>query len=158
MKKLSIICLFVFIVVGCKSTSVTNTKLDNKTERMLKGNWTITAVNFSGSNYLAVNSFNVEDSKCFIGSNWSFVSNNNEGEMSLNNPSTDCKDFSSPITWYVNTDGNFILKIIDSHKAKDVNSGYILKLNNVTENSFDLIDKVNVAGKIEDITYSFQRQ
>ncbi|CAM1346814.1 hypothetical protein [Tenacibaculum crassostreae] len=158
MKKLSIIYLFVFMIIGCKSTSVTNTKLDNKTERMLKGNWTITAVNFAGSEYLKVNSFNIEDSNCFIGSNWSFISNNNEGEMALNNPSTDCKDFSSPITWYVNKDRNFVLKIINNHKAKDVNSGYILRLNNVTENSFELIDKINVAGQTKDITYSFQRK
>ncbi|MEE4000294.1 hypothetical protein V1T75_08085 [Tenacibaculum sp. FZY0031] len=158
MKKLSIICLLIFAVIGCKSTSVTNTKLDNKTERMLKGNWTITAVNFSGSDYLKVNSFNLEDSSCFIGSNWSFVSNNNKGEMSLNTPSTECKDFSSPITWYVNTDGNFVLKIINNHKAKDVNAGYILSVRNITETSFDLIDQVNVAGQLKDITYSFQRQ
>jgi hypothetical protein len=78
--------------------------------------------------------------------------------MSLNNPSTDCKDFSSPITWYVNKDGNFVLKIINNHKAKDVNAGYILRLRNVTETSFDLIDQVNVAGQVKDITYSFQRQ
>ena len=79
-------------------------------------------------------------------------------KMSLNNPSTDCKDFNSPITWYVNKDGNFVLKIINNHKAKDVNTGYILDLRNVTETSFDLIDKVNVAGQVKDITYSFQRQ
>lgn len=158
MKKILFLLLLSIAVIGCKSTSVTNTKLDNKTERMLKGNWTITAVNFPGSNYLKVNSFNLEDSSCFIGSNWSFVSNNNKGEMSLNNPSTDCKDFSSPITWYVNKDGNFVLKIINNHKAKDVNAGYILRLRNVTETSFDLIDQVNVAGQVKDITYSFQRQ
>lgn len=158
MKKLSIICLFIFLVVGCKSTSVTNTKLDNKTERMLKGNWTIASVNFAGSEYLKVNSFNIENSNCFVGSEWSFISNNNEGQMALNNPSTECKDFKSPITWYVNKDGNFVLKIINNHKAKDVNNGYILKLNNVTENSFELIDKINVAGQVKDITYSFQRK
>ncbi|TDQ29788.1 lipocalin family protein [Tenacibaculum caenipelagi] len=158
MKRIFFLLLLSTAVIGCKSTSVTNTKLDNKTERMLKGNWTIASVYFSGSDYLKVNSFNLEDSSCFIGSDWSFVSNNNKGEMSLNNPSTDCKGFSSPITWYVNKDGNFVLKIINNHKAKDVNTGYILKLNNVTETSFELIDKINVAGQVKDITYTFQRQ
>lgn len=158
MKKSLLLLLFSIALIGsgCKSTSVTNTKLDGKTERMLKGNWIITSVDFPGSDYLKITSFNIEDSKCFVGSNWSFISNNNEGEMSLN--SVNCKSFSSPITWYVNTDGNFVLKIINNHKAKEVNSGYILKLTNVTENSFNLIDKVNVAGSVKNITYTFQRK
>ncbi|MGG8496714.1 hypothetical protein ACQY1Q_09875 [Tenacibaculum sp. TC6] len=156
MKKSLLLLLFSIALIGCKSTSVTNTKLDGKTERMLKGNWVITSVDFPGSDYLKVTSFNIEDSKCFVGSNWSFISNNNEGEMSLN--SVNCKSFNSPITWYVNTEGNFVLKIINDHKAKEVNSGYILKLTNVTENSFNLIDKVNVAGSVKNITYTFQRK
>ncbi|TYP98752.1 lipocalin-like protein [Tenacibaculum adriaticum] len=158
MRKNLILILFAIVLFSCKSTSVVNTKLDNKKEVMLKGNWTITSINFPGSDYLKVNSFNLEDSNCFIGSNWSFISNNNKGEMSLNNPNTNCKSFSSPITWYVNKDGNFVLKIINNHKAKNVNSGYILKLDNVTETSFDLIDKINVAGQIKNITYTFQRK
>lgn len=158
MKKTLFFVLFLAVIVGCKSTSTVNTKLDNKTERMLKGNWTIASVNFPGSDYFNVNSFNLEDSKCFVGSNWSFISNNNKGEMSLNNVSTNCKEFSSPITWYVNKDGNFVLKIINNHKAKEVNNGFVLDVKNVTENSFDLVDKINVAGDIKNITYSFQRK
>lgn len=158
MKRIFFLLLLSVAVIGCKSTSVTNTKLDNKTERMLKGNWTITNVSFPGSDYLKVTSFNIEDSKCFVGSDWSFISNNNKGQMNLNNPNTDCKNYSSPITWYVNKDGNFVFKFTNDHKAKDVNSGYILKLNNVTETSFDLIDKVSVSGQVTEITYSFQRQ
>ena len=84
MKKIIALLLFFTTITACKSTSTVNTKLDNKTERMLKGNWTITSVNFPGSDYLKVNSFNLGDSKCFIGSNWSFISNNNKGKMNLN--------------------------------------------------------------------------
>lgn len=158
MKKNLFILLFLTAFIGCKSTSTINTKLDNKTERMLKGDFTITAVNFPGSEYLKVNSFNLGDSKCFVGSDWSFVSNNNKGEMKINNSNTTCKDFSSPITWYVNKDGNFVLKIINDYKAKEVNSGFVLSLNNVTETSFELIDKVNVAGESKNITYTFQKK
>lgn len=135
-----------------------NTKLGNKTERILKGNWTITAVNFPGSDYLKVNSFSLEDSKCFIGSDWNFISNNNKGNLKLNSLSSSCKDFSSPITWYIDKDGNFILKIINSYKAKEVSTGFLLTLNNATETSFDLVDQINVAGDIKNITYLFQRK
>lgn len=158
MKKTIILVFFSFVLFSCKSISVVNTQLDNKKEQMLKGNWAITSVDFPGSNYLKVNSFNIEDSSCFLASNWSFISNNNKGEMSLNNMNTNCKEFSSPITWYVNKDGDFVLKIINNDKAKDVNSGYVLKLNNITKNSFELIDKVNVGGQLKNITYSFQKK
>lgn len=157
MKRILCMLLFVTVIIGCKSKAIVNTKLDHKTERMLKGNWTLTAVNFVGSDYLKVNSFNLEDSKCFIGSDWSFVSNNNKGEMKLNSMSNSCKEFSSPITWYINKDGNFVLKIINSYKAKEVNNGFVLKIQNATETNFDLVDTMNVAGSIKNITYSFQK-
>ncbi|ARV14622.1 hypothetical protein [Polaribacter sp. SA4-12] len=158
MKKTLCILLFLTAMIGCKSTSIVNTKLDNKTERMLKGNFTITSVSFPGSDYLKVTSFNLGDSKCLIGSNWSFISNNNKGEMKINNPDTTCKDFSSPITWYINKDGNFVFKFINNYKAKEVTNGFVLSINNITETSFDLVDRINVAGETKNITYSFQRK
>ncbi len=161
MKKTLFFMLFLATIsmsIGCKTTaSAVNTKLDNKTEKMLKGNWTISAINYTGANLFKVTSFNIADSNCFIGSNWSFISNNNKGQMSLNNPSTSCVDFNSPTTWYINKEGNFVLKIINSHKAKNVNNGFVLNINNLTQTSFDLVDKINVAGSIKNITYSFQR-
>ncbi|SOU87979.1 lipocalin family protein [Tenacibaculum dicentrarchi] len=145
--------------ISCKTTtSAVNTKLDKKTEKMLKGNWTISTVNYTGANLFKVTSFNIADSNCFVGSNWSFISNNNKGQMRLNNPSTSCLNFNSPTTWYVNKDGDFVLKIINSHKAKSVNNGFVLNINNLTQTSFDLVDKINVAGTIKNITYSFQRK
>lgn len=157
MRKNLFILLLLSAFISCKSTSVVNTNVDNKTERMLKGDWILTSVNYPNSAYFKVNSFNIEDSKCFVNSNWSFVSNNNKGKMSLNNASSDCKNFSSPITWYINKEGNFVLKIINDYKAKEVNNGFVLAINNVTESSFDLIDTINVAGQTKKITYTFQR-
>mgnify|MGYP000005817094 CR=1 FL=1 len=157
MKKTAIILLFLATIISCKTASVVNTKVDNKTERILKGNWTLTAVNYPGSEYIKVESFYLSDSKCFVGSTWKFISNNNKGEMKLNNSSSSCKDFSSPITWYINKDGNFVLKFLNDYKAKEVENGFILNINNVTESSFDLVDEINVAGSIKNITYSFQK-
>lgn len=141
---------------GCKSQSVTNTNVDNKTERVIKGNWVITKVSFPGSDYIKVTSFDLADSKCFEGSSWKFVSNNNTGTLTLNDPS--CIAFSSPITWFINQEGQFVMKIINDYKAKKVNQGYILRVANVTETSFELIDKINVGGSMKEVTYQFQKQ
>ncbi|MGV1013158.1 MAG: hypothetical protein ACOYBS_12000 [Flavobacterium sp.] len=156
MKKSFILLLLMVLFVGCKpKQTVTNTKLDTKSEVAIKGNWTITEVTFPGSEYIKVNSFDLADSKCFVGSTWKFISNNNKGEMVLNNAS--CTAFSSPITWYINKDGNFVMKIINDTKAKKVLEGYILTIFNSTENSFQLMDKVNVGGQYVNVTYQFNR-
>ncbi len=66
-------------------TSVTSTKLDRSSQVSIKGNWVITNITTPGSNYIAINSFQIADSKCFIGSTWNFISNNNKGSMNLQN-------------------------------------------------------------------------
>lgn len=156
MKKSILLLLLVTFVISCKpKQEVVNTKLDRSSQVLSKGTWTISAVTYPGSDYIKVSSFDIADSKCFVGSSWKFVSNNNKGEMSLNNAS--CTSFSSPITWYINKDGNFILKIINENKAKKVTDGYVLTVANQTETSFQLIDKANVGGKLIDVVYQFQR-
>jgi len=147
------ITIFLF---SCKTTSVTSTKLDRGSQVEIKGNWVISAVTYGGSEYFKVNSFQIADSQCFVGSTWTFISNNNKGEMALTK--TNCPAFSSPITWFVNQEGQFILKILNpGEKAKAVREGYVLKLVNLTPTSFQLTEKSNVAGKQTEIVYEFQK-
>jgi hypothetical protein len=42
-------------------------------------------------------------------------------------------------------------------KAKKVRDGYVLRLDNQTESSFQLIDKIDVAGKMTDVVYQFNK-
>lgn len=156
MKKLILLSAFAVLFFSCKSTSVTNTKVDNKTERTIKGNWIISSVDYPGSEYIKVNSFQLADSQCFQGSTWKFVSNNNKGEMALTKMG--CPAFSSPITWFVNKEGQFVLKVLSAgEKAKKVRDGYVLSMANQSENSFQLIDKIDVGGKMTDVVYQFTK-
>jgi hypothetical protein len=156
MRKLLLLGAFALFFVSCKSKSVTNTAVDNKTERMMKGDWVISAVTYPGSEFIKVQSFNLADSQCFAGSNWKFISNNNKGAMSLTK--ADCPSFSSPISWFVNKDGQFVLKVLDAgDRAKKVRDGYILNVANQTENAFQLVDKINVGGKMTDVVYQFEK-
>jgi hypothetical protein len=144
------------LLFACKTTSVTSTKLDRTSQVGIKGNWEITKVSYPGSDYIKVYSFEIADSKCFVGSTWNFISNNNKGSMSLTK--TDCPAFSSPIIWSVNKEGQFVLKIIDpGEKARKVKDGYVLKIANQTETSFQLIDVINVGGQSKNVTYEFTK-
>lgn len=156
MKKIILLSTIAILLFACKTTSVTNTKLDRTSQVAMKGNWVIVSVTYPGSEYIKVNSFQIADSKCFEGSTWKFISNNNKGEMALTN--TNCPAFSSPITWFVNKEGKFVLKVLNAgEKAKKVRDGYILDVANQTEISFQLVDKINVGGKVTDVIYQFQK-
>ncbi|MBG6110639.1 hypothetical protein H4V97_001281 [Flavobacterium sp. CG_23.5] len=156
MKKVILLCTLAVLMFACKSTSVTSTNTDTKAQVAMKGNWTISSVTYPGSEYIKVNSFQIADSGCFEGSMWKFVSNNNKGNVTLSKAG--CTSFSSPITWFVNKDGQFILKVLDAGiKAKKVREGYILRVANQSDGSFQLIDKIDVGGKMTDVVYQFQR-
>jgi len=155
MKKTLFLGMLFLVSVACKTN--TSTQLDNKTEAGMKGTWTISSVSYPGSDYIKVKSFEIADSQCFVGSTWNFVSNNNKGDVTLSK--SGCTNFSSPITWYVNTEGNFVMKVLNAdEKAKKVLTGYVLKLANQTENSFQLVDRINVGGTLTDVVYQFIKQ
>ncbi len=156
MKKMLVLFALAVAIAGCKSTSATNTKVDNKSHTAIKGNWTITSVTYPGSDYIKVTSFGLADSKCFEGSTWKFVSNNDTGNMTLN--AADCPQFTSPIKWFVNKDGQFVLKVLNAgEKAKKVRDGYVVRVANQTTESFQLVDNINVGGKQTDVVYQFQK-
>lgn len=156
MKKVILLFVLALVMGSCKSTSATNTKVDNKSHVAIKGNWTITSVSYPGSEYIKVTSFNLADSKCFEGSTWKFVSNNDSGNMNLN--AAGCPAFSSPIKWFVNKEGQFVLKVLNAgEKAKKVRDGYVLRVANQTTESFQLLDKIDVGGKMTDVVYQFQK-
>jgi hypothetical protein len=155
MKKIILISLFSVLILSCKSNSATSKNRDINSQVAIKGDWQISAVTYPGSDVIKVTSFDLADSKCFIGSTWKFISNNNKGNMALASPK--CTVYSTPITWFINNEGQFVLKFLDESKAKTIKSGYVLSVANQTENAFQLIDKINVAGKLTDVVYQFER-
>lgn len=156
MKKTFALMIVAVLLFACKTTSVTSTKLDRSSQVAIKGDWVVSKVTYPGSDYIKVNSFQIADSKCFVGSTWHFISNNNKGSMALTK--AECPAFSSPIVWSVNKEGQFVLKILDAgEKAKKVRDGYVLRLANQTETSFQLIDNINVGGQNKEVVYQFEK-
>lgn len=159
MNKILLIFVLAVVFLGCKSTAPTAgsaPKLDRSSQSGIKGNWQITTVSYPGSDYFKVNSFQIADSKCFIGSTWNFIPNNNKGTMALNQ--SGCPAFSSPIVWSIDKQGIFGLKIVTPGvKAKTVIQGYQLRVANQTSGSFQLIDMIDVAGQKKEIMYQFEK-
>ncbi len=152
MKKILALGAAVMLLISCSSSA----PVSRSTQSDLKGNWTISDVTYPGSNVIKINSFDIADSKCFKGSAWKFISNNNKGNLELTQ--SGCSTFTSPIVWSITKENDFTLKIVDpSIKAKNVTQGYVLKYQPQSETSFQLIDKVNVGGKLTNVVYQFQK-
>ena len=146
MNKYFLIGAMAFAFVGCKTSN--NVANDSSIQTQLRGSWTLTKVDYSKD--YKVTSFHVADAKCFEGSKWDLVANNNRGVVSLNT-NRDCPEFTSNITWNIKKDGTFNFKFIGSEKAKHVNEGYSLDVTNVSTNSFTLVDRSTEAK----ISYTF---
>lgn len=161
MKKIVLSIIVAILFCNCKTTSgsnapITGNKLDRSSQVTIKGNWKISSVTYTGSDYIQVNSFQIADSKCFVGSTWTFISNNNKGTMNLT--TVGCTSFSSPIVWSINTEGVFVLKIVEAGtKSKTVTNGYLLRVANQTASSFQLIDSITVGNQKEEVTYQFEK-
>lgn len=156
MKKMILTGVLAVLLFACKSNTATNTKVDKKSQVMLKGDWVISSVTYPGSDVIKVNSFQLADSQCFVGSTWKLISNNNKGEMAITN--NECGAFSSPITWFLDKNGQFVLKVLNAgDKARKVRDGYVLPIANQTESSFQLVDQITVGGKSTSVVYQFQR-
>lgn len=153
MNKVFYLILVTFFVLSCKTAD--SSKLDAKTTKSLRGNYQVTSVSFEGDHLFKVNLFEIADSKCFIGSNWYFIANNNTGSMALS--AVGCPSFDSKITWFINKDGNFVMKILDNNKARKTVEGYVLGLRKETDNGFQLVDRVNIGGKMTDIILQFSK-
>ena len=157
MKKLILLFALAIMATSCKTTApAAATNVDRKSQVAIKGNWTIASVTYPGSDMFKITSFDLADSKCFEGSTWKFVSNNDSGNMSL--AQANCISFASKIKWYVNKDGQFVLKFLaNGEKAKKMQQGYILKVADQSAASFKLIDNINIGGKMTNITYQFKK-
>ena len=157
MKKLILLFVLAIAASSCKTPApAASTNVDRKSQVAMKGNWTIASVTYAGSDVFKVTSFDIADAKCFVGSTWKFVSNNDSGEMALTQ--ANCPTFSSAIKWYVNKDGQFVLKFLaEGLKAKKMQQGYILKVVEQTQESFKLYDNINIGGKMTNVIYHFKK-
>lgn len=168
MKKIVFLLCLTFLVFACKSggnassekppkASASNAvKLDTKSEKNLNGSWKVVKVEYPGSGYLKVSAFNIADPKCFEGSVWTFVQNNNTGSIVMNQ--SGCPVLNTAIKWQVSKEGKFGMKFIDEGvKAKYKTQGYWLEFQNASEGSFELVDVIDVGGQTKNVTYYFTR-
>lgn len=156
MKKLVVLLVLTLVFFSCKTSSVTNTQLNKNAQIQIKGTWRLNSVTFPRANAITITSFDIADSKCFAGSVWNFIPNNNKGSMSLN--AANCPAYSSAISWFINKNGEFVLKFLNAaSRSEKVRQGFVLQIRNQTATSFQLVETVVFEGQILNVVYEFYK-
>lgn len=151
MKKILLLSLTVILFVSCKATH--SISAQNK----LKGDWQVENVTYS-ENDINVKAFGLISAKCFEGSVWNFVPNNQTGNLKSISNGT-CSLQESDFKWYITPENQFGLKFMqDNVKAKEVLKGYLFDINMQTEDSFTLTQNVNFEGETIKIKYQFTKK
>lgn len=158
MKNLFLFSSLIFLIISC-----TNTKAIADSEKLMRGNWTITDVSVSGVNESHVNINVLDEAKaqCFEGSNWYLVQNNASGSYTLNGGASDCPSRSNKIKWFVTEENgqsffNF-KRIYEGEKPKNIVNGYKLRISSNTGSQIVLVQDLTFEGKPVTVSYTFQK-
>lgn len=129
MKNVLLLVVFAGLMTACGTS-----KIERQAQRTFKGDWTLNSVTFpENSGFVDVTLFEDVDRKCFEGSEWHFVSNNNKGEYQIFKE--DCSPGKREFRWNVeetNPDSgefDFTLKpVSEGQNARKTAQGYRLNL------------------------------
>ncbi|MEO5649583.1 MAG: hypothetical protein ABIR03_06620 [Ginsengibacter sp.] len=148
------IATVLFFMAGCSSTK--NTTGLKATNGHLAGTWTISNISIDLPSDLKVtNVFDEAPYEDFKGSTWSLV-RNGKGFFTLTNGTK------KEIYWSIygkEPDAQFQFKKLNGTKARNVEDGYRLQLQDISSNSFTAQSPLDAGnGKTGKITYIFTRQ
>lgn len=141
-------------LLSCTAAQDAQTRRDQLST--LKGDWQISHIDHQPG--FSIKPFGeTADLKCFVGSTWTLVPNNDSGSYSIKG-SESCPEVTRSIKYEVTADNEFrFKKIAAGTKAKDNTSGYILNLQNHMQDHFTLVQNIPYSGQVLKVSYHFNR-
>jgi hypothetical protein len=156
MKKISILTLIGFIIISCGTP-----KTVIQSKKVLKGNWTLDAIDLSETGTFKIDLFNDASKECFEGSTWRFIPNNNTGIYTINN--NDCatgdRHFVFTIQEVDKETGlyDFLLKPTNEKHKSETGVGFRVHLAQLSENSMRWEQVVQLEGNPFTIGMNFSK-
>ncbi|MFD2551662.1 lipocalin [Bizionia sediminis] len=150
------------LLVTASFFACSSTKAIKDSKKELKGNWTLTAINYSQTGQFNVTLFNDVSANCFQGSTWSFVPNNHTGTYNITN--SNCAQglryFNFQIQEVNSENGlyDFLIKTTNAKGKSDNNSGYRLQLAGISETTMQWRQTVDLNGSPFTIFMTFTKQ
>lgn len=156
MKKISIFILFCGMITFVSCSSTKNSTDLKATTGNLKGTWTITNIDVNvPAGFTIKNVFDEAPYSEFQGSTWELI-RNGKGSFTLANGTKE------NIYWSIykkHPQPEFQFKKLNGEKARNVDEGYRMILQNISANSFTAISPVPLdEGKTGSIIYTFTRK
>lgn len=155
MKQL-ILFLFTISLLSCGTSK---TVRDSK--KVIKGDWTLNAINYSEVGTYNVTLLQDASKACFENSTWHFVPNNNTGTYTINDTGceTGARNFVFTIQEIDPQTGlyDFLLKPTDEKHKSATNQGFRLKLNSLSDTFMQWQQTVSVDGKPFTIIMNFNK-
>ncbi|MEO6348752.1 MAG: lipocalin family protein [Aquaticitalea sp.] len=157
MKKAIAIIIFSILLTSCSLS-----KQEKTARKTIDGTWTLTNVTYDTPGTFNSTLFDDTTASCFESSQWVFRSNNSTGTYDIIN--AECPTGVRNIRWSSNELGkntgnyDFSMKFTDE-KKNDVqkNTGYVMALNYLDDNTMKITQTVNFEGKPFKINMNFTR-
>lgn len=156
MKKL-LLSLIIITLLSCGGT-----KTVRVSKKVMKGDWTLSSINYNQPGTFKVKLLNDASKECFEGSTWQFIPNNNTGNYTVNNTncSTGMRYFIFTIQEIDESTGlyDFLLKPTNEKKKSETNSGFRLQLTQLSDTDMQWRQTVSIEGKPFTINMNFTKQ
>lgn len=151
--------LLVLIGICLFSCGASKTVRDSK--KVIKGNWTLSSINYSKTGTYNVTLLNDASRECFEGSTWQFIPNNNTGIYNISKASCNSGDryFVFTIDEVDETTGlyDFLIKPTNEKGKSETHQGFRMKLTVLTETSMQWQQTVMVDGTSFIINMNFTK-
>lgn len=138
------------------------TKTVRVSKKVMKGDWTLSSINYNQPGTFKVKLLNDASKECFEGSTWQFIPNNNTGNYTVNNTncSTGMRYFIFTIQEIDESTGlyDFLLKPTNEKKKSETNSGFRLQLTQLSDTDMQWRQTVSIEGKPFTINMNFTKQ
>ena len=153
--------LFLFTFTICL-LSCGASKTVRQSKKVIKGDWTLNSITYNQSGTFNVSLFGDASKACFEGSSWQFIPNNNTGIYTINdsNCSTGERHFIFTIQEVDPETGlyDFLLKPTNEKKKSETNnSGFRLKLSQLTDTNMQWQQTVSLDGSPFTINMNFTK-
>jgi len=157
MKKILILLFLTFALLSCGAS-----KTVRQSKKVIKGEWFLQTISYNQTGTFNVKLLNDVSKECFEGSTWQFIPNNNTGtyEVGNSNCSTGKRYFIFTIQEIDEATGlyDFLLKPTNEKKKSETNnSGFRLKLSQLSDTSMQWQQTVALEGKPFTISMNFSK-
>lgn len=156
MKKTTLLLALIIALSSCSASKTLRTS-----KKIIKGDWTLSSINYSQAGTFNVSLLDDASKDCFENSSWKFIPNNNTGTYTINgtNCSVGERSFIFTIQEVDPNTGlyDFLLKPTNDKGRSETNQGFRLQLTQLSDTDMQWQQTLPLEGKPFKINMNFTK-